>query len=399
MAPLRLVRRGHVARRLAPACLAITRGGGLTDPLLATVDGLADARTNDLGDIRLRHQLATCQELLEREAHALGRREAQDRLGRERAQDHALELLGKAAQQRGRRSDLALEHGVHHLVVAVAAEGTLTRRRFVEHAAEREDVAPAIHTGARDLLGRHVSDLALELPRARGFVELSERLRHAEVGHLRGAVGGEQDVVRREVAMHDAERAPVLVGQLVGGMKARAGIRDDTRDHARVDCLGLPRSAKHACERVSAHPLHRQIEGALLLSELVDLADVWMVNTRGDPRLVQEHALELGLLREVRQDRLQRDQLLEATLAVEARRPYASHPATSDGHEQLVPAEARAWLHRAVVRRLLDQLVGRQDLGHRVEDYTKVGPETCVPRSLRGAAWPATPAKMRGYAW
>ena len=113
----------------------------------------------------------------------------------------------------------------------------------------------------------------------------------------------------------------------------------------------------------------------LLLAELVDLADVRMVHARGDARLVEEHPLELRLLGEVREDRLQRDELLEPTLTVQARRPDARHAAARDRHEQLVPTEARARLHRAEVRRLLDQLVGRQDLGHRVEDYTKAAPE------------------------
>ena len=366
-----LVGRRHASRGLAPAAVAVACGRRLTNALLAAIDRLADAGPDHLRHVRLRDELTAREKLLEGEAHALGGRITKDRLRGKCTHHDPLELLRILPHKRGGRRELALQNGVHHLVIAVSAERTLSGGGLVEHAPQREDVAPPIDGGTGHLLRRHVRDLTLELTSARGFVELPERLGDAEVRDLRGAVGGEQDVVRGEVAMNDAERASVVVGQLVSGVQTRARVGNDARDDPRVDRLGLAARAEHARERIAVDPLHDQVERVLLLAELVDLADVWMVYAGRDARLVEEHPLELRLLGEVREDGLDGDELLEPALPVQTRRPHAGHAATGDGNEQLVATEARAREHRAVVRRLLDQLVGRQDLGHRGQGYTK----------------------------
>ena len=182
---------------------------------------------------------------------------------RERAQDDALELGRVVADERRGRRELALQNRVHDLVIALAAERALAGGRLVEHAAEREDVAPAIDGAARDLLGRHVRDLALELPGARLLVELAERLRDAEVADLRDAVGGDEDVVRGDVAMHDAERAPVVVVELVRGVERRRTRRRRCAPR-RAESIAsvLPFEAQDARERVAVDPLHREVERA-----------------------------------------------------------------------------------------------------------------------------------------
>ena len=120
-----------------------------------------------------------------------------------------------------------------------------------------------------------------------------------------------------------------------------ARVGDDARGEARLHRRHLPGAAQDVDERLAVDPLHREVEDLALLAELVDLADVRVMNDRRDARLVEEHPLELGLLGEVREDRLDRDGLREAALAVLARRPHARHAALRDGDEQLVATEAR----------------------------------------------------------
>ena len=89
---------------------------------------------------------------------------------------------------------------------------------LVEHAAERVEVGAAVDGIARDLLGRHVLGRPEDgeaaqraLPVGRGpLARLSvERDGHAEVEQLdlgRLAVAGQHQVLRLEVAVHEARR-------------------------------------------------------------------------------------------------------------------------------------------------------------------------------------------------
>src|SRR5688572_19680801 len=119
-------------------------------------------------------------------------------------------------------------------------------------------------------------------------------------------------------------------------MHAGRRVRDDARGDARIGRHGLARRTKHTREGIAAHPLHDEVERAALLRELVDLADVRMMNARRDARLVEEHALELGLACEMRKDRLDGDELREPALAMETCCPNARHSTSRDRYEQLV---------------------------------------------------------------
>src|ERR1019366_7298218 len=97
--------------------------------------------------------------------------------------------------------------------------------RVIEDAAHREDVSAPIDGRAPELLGRHVGELAADLARARRLVELPLRLGHAEAGELRRAVERDEDVLRTDVAVHDAERRALRVRELLARVQARASVR------------------------------------------------------------------------------------------------------------------------------------------------------------------------------
>jgi hypothetical protein len=56
-----------------------------------------------------------------------------------------------------------------------------------------------------------------------------------------------------------------------------------------------------------------------------------MVDARGERCLVEEHLLELSVLAELRQHRLDGDDLVKAARALEARGPHHRHPARGNG--------------------------------------------------------------------
>src|SRR6185312_153837 len=105
--------------------------------------------------------------------------------------------------------------------LAVALEEAPAREHLPENDAGREDVRPPVDVlVAARLLRRHVRELALELPGARRR-ELARGARHAEVAQARATVHADEDVLRRDVAMDDAERVAVVVLELVRRVEPR----------------------------------------------------------------------------------------------------------------------------------------------------------------------------------
>ena len=82
-----------------------------------------------------------------------------------------------------------------------------------------------------------------------------------------------------------------------------------------------------------------EVEHVVLLAEIEDLRDVDVLDAGREPCLVEEHALKASVLRVLRQDGLDGDDLLEAALAAQTGDPDAGHPAFGDRAEHLVAVE------------------------------------------------------------
>jgi hypothetical protein len=213
--------------------------------------------------------------------------------------------------------------------------------------ADGPDVRTPIDDGARGLLGRHVVHFALHRAAARVLGDAVARLGDSEVDELRDAAHAHEDVLRRDIAVDDAEGLAVFAAELVGGVETAARVREDPQRHAGRQRQPLPLHRAHDLgQRVAVDPLHREVEDVVLLAEIHDLSHVRVLDLRRDARLVEEHPLEARVLRELRKDHLDRDELLEAVLAAEPRHPHARHAALRDGAEQLVAVEPIAWGHR-----------------------------------------------------
>ena len=196
----------------------------------------------------------------------------------------------------------------------------LAGRQLVEDDADGEQVRAAIDALPAALLGRHVADLSLERAGERLHLAVG-RLGDAEVDDLHRAVEADDDVLRRDVAVHDLERAALEVALVVRVVEAGAHARQD-RHHVlerRLRIAELGARADDLDQVVPAQVLHRDEVLVLDGADVVDLDDVRMVERRGDTRLVEKHAHELRIVGPVAQDLLDDEVLLEALNRLGAR--------------------------------------------------------------------------------
>ena len=219
------------------------------------------------------------------------------------------------------------------------AVGRSQREQLVEDDAERVDVAAPIDLLAARLLGRHVAELALEDARL-----LAEEVRagDAEVGDLHDALVREQDVLRRDVAVHDVERHAALVLALVRVVQALRGLGDDERRDARRDLRALAAcAAAHELAEVEAlDVLHREEQALVaVVRELVDLDDVRVVEARRELRLVDEHRAEAPRRAVRRQDALDDEELVRALGAALLGEEHLGHAARAEAAQDLEVGE------------------------------------------------------------
>src|SRR5262249_13961594 len=100
-------------------------------------------------------------------------------------------------------------------------------------------------------------------------------------------------------------------------MKPRTSVGDDAQD---ARCWELIYATLYttlkSAEHVPFNTLHHQIQNAVIaFAQIMNLRDVRVINLGGDACLIEEHFAEGIVERDARQDRLDRDELLEAVLA------------------------------------------------------------------------------------
>ena len=199
----------------------------------------------------------------------------------------------------------------------VAAEkGVMPGRHFVEHDAQREQVRPRVQLLAPGLFGRHVQGRAHGAARARqvmlveavrlrrregragrfGNVAQHQRsLRQAEIQDLRGPAVHEEDVRGLDVAVHDSLRVRRI--QAVGDLDA------DLQELRNLD--GLDGDA--VLEGLAFEQFHRDEGPAFELSDVVDRADVGVIERRCRARFPAKPLDRLGIPGNVVRKELQRD--------------------------------------------------------------------------------------------
>jgi hypothetical protein len=133
--------------------------------------------------------------------------------------DDPLDRFRKGSVDAPKTRSFASEHLAHDGCLILRVEQLSARQRLPEHDTHSVDVGAAVHGAAADLLGRHVLQLALELP-ILGRVKSDRGLRDTEVQDARDAVDPDHDVLRRDVAVDDAQRSTGFADGLVGGVES-----------------------------------------------------------------------------------------------------------------------------------------------------------------------------------
>ena len=200
-----------------------------------------------------------------------------------------------------------------------------SRDHLVEHDAERVHVAARVGGLALGLLrrevrgGPHHGALLGEALVVTGV----DRAGDAEVGHLRHAGVGDEDVRRLHVAVDHA--VAVGEGERVGHLGTEARGHVGAQRAVAADDLG---------ERVAGHELHGHEVGAAVLAPVVDPHDVRVVQAGRGLGLAAETLHEGGV------GRVLGEQHLDGDLAVEQQvtgLPHLGHPAPPDAVGELVP--------------------------------------------------------------
>ena len=217
---------------------------------------------------------------------------------------------------------------------------------FPQEDAGREDVRAPIDRLVGDLLLRRVGDLALEragLGEHRGARCLGD----PEIDQLYRPAVTDEDVLRGHVAVHDTERTPVEIAELVRVVQAC----EHTREHAQVDRqrhLTLRAPEQHA-ERLALEIFHHEEVATVHLGKLERLDQVRVIEPASKPRFVGEHAHELGIRRELGQHLLHDQQLLRSGGARQRSQHHTRHAALPEQRDLAVASEAPLLIHDGTV--------------------------------------------------
>ena len=192
----------------------------------------------------------------------------------------------------------------------VRLEGKLAGHHLIEHAAHRIDVGAAVDLLASGLLGRDVVERAEDGVRRRDGVEVFDE-GDAEVGDLDVALLvavlvpaflgiGDEHVARLHVAVHDAVLMRVIEGFGGGDEDLQRGLQGEAAE-----------PFEQQVEALAFDVLEDQVVDLFLLIDVVDAADVGMVETGGGLRLADEAVFGFRVVDELLPQNLDGDGTLE----------------------------------------------------------------------------------------
>ncbi len=200
-------------------------------------------------------------------------------------------------------------HQLKHLELAPARPRVPSREELEEHDPEREQIGARVDRLLRRLLGGHVVRVAFEQP-GEGLGHPLLRLREAEVGDEHAAVEPDEDVAGRQIAMHELEQLSVRGSKPVGGGETGADLRAEVDDHPLGERLSSLEDRLHeAREGDTLHQLDGEERPFSVGAPPHDVGHVRVIEGGRHPHLVDEHAVELRVLRDVRVEPLHRHEL------------------------------------------------------------------------------------------
>ncbi len=236
----------------------------------------------------------------------------------ERLVDDVLKLERQVGIQADRHQGSAIQDGVEDHAGSVAAKGREPGSHFVEDDAEGEKIGAGIEVLAPHLLGRHVGDGAegrsgtgkvLRADGAGGLRvlgitataahEFGGKLGEAEIENLHVTALGDEDVAGFNVAMNDAFG--------MGGVEAVGNLNCEADQG-----LGVERTAgNHGAQSKAVEELHDEVRVTFLFGDLVNGADVGMVQGRGGAGLAAKAFERLRVVGKFVRQEFERDEAAE----------------------------------------------------------------------------------------
>ena len=218
---------------------------------------------------------------------------------------------GRFGIQLIRRRRVAVENAFEDDGRSIPIERLLAGGRLVERCAQGKQVGAPIEFFSPSLLGRHVGDRPQGASGTgqvfQGFfggggVQVAPviDLGQPEIEQLHLACLGDEDVGRLDIAVHDA----FAVGRI-----ERVGDLDAEIEHE-VDGQGL--SVDAVFERLAFEVFHRQVGSAVFFADVVDGADIGVVQRRGGPGLAAEPVEHGKLAADLIGEKFERDEAPQA---------------------------------------------------------------------------------------
>ena len=224
---------------------------------------------------------------------------------RHRGADHDVEAGRDAGGERACRRRGIVEVRVHLRQLGVARERHAAGERVEEDGAQRVHVGARVRVLAADLLGRCEVRRTDETAGAGEAAAHRLALGQPEVGEVRVLLPilRDQHVRRLDVAVH--EPAPVR------GVERAGDLPDDVHGALGIQALG---GVDQRPQVRAVDVAHREVEDAVGLAGLEDRHDVGVIDRRGELRLGLEALAEVGIVRVLRGNHLQRDRTPEPEL-------------------------------------------------------------------------------------
>src|SRR5258708_3592937 len=181
-----------------------------------------------------------------------------------------------------RRDGIFVDDLIDHRGDVLARERFFAGHHFVEHDAQRKNVAAAVDGAALHLFRRHVAGRAHDV---RGLLDGAElqNLRRAEIRDLDGIVGGEHEVRRLDVAVDDVAFMREL-------QRAASLLHDAQRARQRKRMAAI----EQRLQALSLNQLHGDVVQAVFFAGVKYDNDVWMGQQSCGARLRLESRQEFG---------------------------------------------------------------------------------------------------------
>ncbi len=176
-----------------------------------------------------------------------------------------LELFGHVCHEFANRFRLLATLLVQHFRKRLASKQRPAGQQCVHQRPKAVEIGSRIDGLPRRLLGGHVFGRAQDVAGA-GQPRVAEQPCDAEVGKLHGAVGGQQQIARLDIAVDDAA--------VVGVAERAARLDADPRHLAPIE---TPAAPQFLLQTVPIDQLHRIEQQSLLLAEAEKANDVRMV--------------------------------------------------------------------------------------------------------------------------